>query len=65
MVKKVMVQAIAVCTNGYTWRGTKTDISVTSKMDIADLYRHFQEYIKENGNGAKLKEFHLIFDEGV
>lgn len=65
MVKKVMVQAIAVCTNGYTWRGDKTDISVTSKMDIANIYRYFQEYIKENGNGAKLKEFHLIFDEGV
>ena len=65
MTKKVMVDCCAICTNGYTWRGSKVEVSTTSKMNIADIYIQYKEYIKANGNGAKLKEIHFVFDEGV
>ena len=64
-MKRVLVDACAVCTNGSTWRGKKTEISATSKMAVADLFVFFRDYIKENGRNAKLKEFHIYFDEGV
>ena len=65
MVKKVFVDAYAICTKGSTWRGRKVEVSKTSKMDIADLFEILRDHIKENSDGAKLKEFHVIFDEGV
>lgn len=65
MVKKVLVDCYAICTNGNTWRGKKIEVSITSKMDIADIYNEFKNYIKNNGDGAKLKEIHFVFEEGV
>lgn len=65
MVKKVLVDCYAICTNGHTWRGSKEEISITSKMEIANLYTFFKDYIKKNSEGAKLKEIHFVFDEGV
>lgn len=65
MTKKVMVDCYAICTNGYTWRGRKIEVSTTSKMDVADIYNEYKNYIKNNSNGAKLKEMHFVFDEGV
>jgi hypothetical protein len=65
MVKKVFADVYAICSNGSTWRGKKTEVSKSSKMAIADLFEVYRDYIKENGDGAKLKEFHVIFDEGV
>lgn len=65
MTKKVMVDCYAICTNGHTWRGCKVEVSTTSKMEIADLYNEYKKYIKNNSNGAKLKEMHFVFDEGV
>lgn len=65
MVKKVFVDVYAIDTKGATYRGKKIEVSKTSKMDIADLFDAHKNFIKENGNGEKLKEFHVIFDEGV
>lgn len=65
MVKKVFVNVYALDTNGRTCRGEKVEVSKTSKMDIADLFEAHRDFIKEKGNGAKLKEIHFVFDEGV
>jgi hypothetical protein len=65
MVKKVFVNVCAVDTNGITFRCKKIEVSKTSKMDIANLFVLHRDFIKEKGCGAKLKEFHIIFDEGV
>jgi hypothetical protein len=65
MVKKVFVNVYAFDTNGCTFRGKKVEVSKTSKMDIADLFAAHRDFIKEKGDGAKLKEIHFVFDEGV
>ena len=66
MVKKVFVNVYAICTNGFTFRGKKIEVSKTSKIAIADIFEVYRDFIKENSKGAtKLKEFHVIFDEGV
>ena len=65
MVKKVFVNVYAVGTNGNTYRGGKIEVSKTSKMDIADLFMSHRDFIKENGDGERLKEIHFVFEEGV
>lgn len=65
MIEKVLVDCYAICTNGYTWRSNKVEVSTTSKMDIADIYNEFKNSIKNNGDGAKLKEIHFVFEKGV